>query len=239
MINLKLIVFIVIFLILNSTLSQSQTVRGDGVVIRENRNIPSFNKIQTGGVLNIFLSQGSIESIVVETDRNLINYVETYVKGEALIIKNKDDVEIKKKTKMNVYITLKDIKKMNIDGVGNVKCQTQLDLATLDLDNNGVGNIQLDLKCDRLKADINSVGGVTLSGRVREVSIDHNGVGNVEAFDLVANILKIHSNGVGNSEVNSEDELYIHLNGIGNVSYKGNAVLKELDIHGRGKVQKM
>lgn len=233
-------IFIAVLVIMAySGTSYGQTVEGDGDVIKETRSISSFSEIQIAGVLNVFLSQGNTEEIVVETDRNLMNYVDTYVSDNNLIIKNSDEIEIKKKTKMNIYVTLKDIKKIKIEGVGNVKTVNTLNITKLDLENSGVGNIQLDLNCDKLMADINSVGGVTLSGRVDEVSIDHNGVGNVKAFDLSAGVLKIQSNGVGNSEVNSENEIYLNLNGIGNITYKGSAIVKELNVNGRGKIQKM
>ncbi len=62
MINLKLVLIIITFFItINSTPSQSQTIKGDGVVIRENRNIPSFSKIQICGVLNGFLTQETLK----------------------------------------------------------------------------------------------------------------------------------------------------------------------------------
>lgn len=218
---------------------QAQDISGDGNVVRETRSIGSFDEIQTEGVISVYLKQGDYESVVVETDKNLQFYVQTFVKGNTLTIKNKDEADIEKSTKMNVYVTLKDIKKLEISGVGKIETENQLNLKDLTIDNSGVGSTILDLRCSKLKADINSVGNLTLKGEITNVSIDHNGVGNIKAEDLSAEILRIESNGVGNAEVNSSKEIYINLNGIGNVSYKGNAVVKEMNINGMGKVTKM
>ncbi len=233
---LSIILFITMLTSLNA---QAQEVRGDGNVIRESRSIGSFDRIKIEGIMNVYLSQGSTESVVVETDKNLQQYIVTKLRDNTLTVKNKDDVEVEKSTKMNVYVTLNDINELEISSVGKVESESQLKLNSLKIENSGVGSTKLDLNCNKLVVDFNSVGSLTLKGEITNVAIDHNGVGNIKAENLSAEILKIDNNGVGNAEVNSSKELYINLNGIGNVSYKGNAVIKEMNVNGMGKVTKM
>ncbi|MDZ4711835.1 MAG: head GIN domain-containing protein [bacterium] len=217
----------------------AQKVKGNGNIIKETKTVSPFTSIKMEGVLNVFLSQGTSENIIVEADQNLMSYIETYVIGSQLVINTKEEVEIKSSTKMNVYVTLVDINSIEISGVGNMITDSKLKLGNLTLVSSGVGDVVLNLDCSNLKADINSVGNVELTGTVRNVEIDNNGVGNVKAFDLMANVLKIQNNGVGNAEVNSAGEIYIDLNGIGNVSYKGDAIVKMLNVNGMGKVKKL
>ncbi len=235
----SLYLFLSFIILMSYVNAHAQKIKGNGDVVRETRSIGSFDGIITEGVINVYLSQGSYESIVVETDKNLQPYVETFVNDNSLVIKNKDEADMDKPTKMNVYVTLIDINKLETNGVGKIETQNQLNLEHLTFDNGGVGSAYLDLRCNKLIADVNSVGNLTLKGKITNVSIDHNGVGNIKAEDLSAEILRIESNGVGNAEVNSSKEIYINLNGIGNVSYKGNAVVKELNVNGMGKVTKM
>jgi len=217
----------------------AQTINGNGNVKEQSRTTGTFNSINVTGIVNVFLSQGETEKITVEADDNLLQYIVTKVKDNSLIIKTSEDVEIQKSAKMNVYVVLKSINELELNGVGNVKSESMLTLGNLDIDNNSVGNLDLNLSCIKLDMEINSVGNVTLTGSVQNVNIEQNGVGNLKAFDLSADILKISNNGVGNSEVNSDKEIYIELNGMGNVSYKGNAVIKEMDVNGFGKVNKL
>ncbi|MDQ3020276.1 MAG: DUF2807 domain-containing protein [Bacteroidota bacterium] len=239
--NLNTFIFslAVTIILLTSINSPAQEVKGNGNVVKETRTVPAFDKIEVNGVMNVFLNQSSAESIVVEADKNLQPYIETKVQDNKLIIGTKEDVEIEESTKLNVYVNLKNLTKLEMNGVGNVESQNQLKLSNLTIENNGVGNLKLNLDCEKLKADFNSVGSVTLSGKAGNASIDHNGVGNVKAFGLDADILRIQNNAVGNSEVTCNNEIYIDLNGIGNVSYKGNAVVKALNENGIGKVKKM
>lgn len=225
-------------LLFTSSVSHSQTIKGDGNVTKETRSISSFSKIEINSVMNVFLKQSNTESIVVETDKNILPYVETYVKDNTLKIEIKNKIELDGYEKLNVYVSLKDINNLGNNSVGNVRSENQLKLTSFTIENNSVGNLDLDLSCDNLNAEINSVGNVTFSGNAGKVNIENNSVGNLDAFDLTADILNIESNSVGNSNVNASGEIYIEANGVGNVTYKGNAVLKKSSESGMGKIRK-
>jgi Putative auto-transporter adhesin, head GIN domain len=218
---------------------QAQEVKGNGNVVKETRDVSSFDKIEVNGVMNVFLNQSGSESVVVESDQNLLSYIKTKVKGNILVIGTKEDIDIEKSTKLNVYVNLSNLTSLEMNGVGKVESQNQLKLSNLEINNNGVGNLKLDLDCDKLNAQINSVGSVTLTGNVNNAFIQHNGVGNLMAFDLSVDILKIESNAVGSAEVNAAREIYIDNNGVGNIIYKGSALLKSLNDNGIGKVKKL
>lgn len=233
--SLKLLILTLI--VMTASIASAQ-VRGNGNVTRETRSLSPFNSIEVDGVVNLILIQGDREYAEVEADKNLQPYISLKVSGDKLNISTNEDIDIEKTTKMNVYVTFKDIKSLDLNGVGNARSEGRLDLTSLNIENSGVGNIDIEMNGSTLKAQNNSVGNMIFSGNVNNVDIEHNGVGNIKAFDLTAGILKIESNAVGNAEVKSNDEIYITLNGIGNVSYKGNAVVKQMNVNGMGKVSK-
>jgi len=216
----------------------SQSIYGDGNVVKESRTVSSFDKIEINGVVNVYLKQGSSESAVIEADKNLVPYILTSVKNGTLTISTKEDFNLKKSTKLNVYVTLTNLTDLECNSVGNVKTESKLDLNNVNIENNSVGNIDLELDCNKLTLENNSVGNSTLSGNIDIGNIEHNGVGNIKAFDLKADVLTIESNAVGNAEVSSEREIYIELNGMGNINYKGAAAVKKLEKNGLGNIKK-
>ena len=230
---------LVLFVFFITAVTSAQSITGNGNVIRETRTVSPFNEIESDGVFNVYISQGSSENIVVEADDNIVPFITTISKNNKLKLSSKDEAEIKKSTKLNIYVTVKNIDKINFSGVGDLETEGKLNLTELKIDNSGVGNIKLEIDCDRLDIENNSVGNINLTGKADNVKIEHNGVGNVKAFDLTANTLKIESNAVGNAEVNSEKELYMDLNGMGNITYKGNAVIKSLNKNGLGDIKKL
>lgn len=216
----------------------AQKLKGEGDVTKETRSVASFDILENDGMVNITLIQADIESVIVEADRNLLPVIITKVKDNTLFISTKEGAEIEKSTKLNVYVSFRDLKKLELNSVGNLSSQNQLKFNNLEIENNSVGNIDLNLDCNKLNIESNSVGNTVLTGKVNDFKIELNSVGNLKAFDLVAQKLDIESNAVGNAEVNSQKEISISQNGMGNITYKGEAIVKKLEKSGLGNVRK-
>ncbi len=218
--------------------SSAQDIKGDGNVVKESRSVSSFSKIEMDDVINVFLTQAESESVIVESDKNIIPLISTNVKDDKLYITLKSGIKIEKVTKINVYVNIRNIDEIELNGVGNLKSTNKLELGNFKISSNSVGNTNLDLSCDNLELQNNSVGNTTLTGKAENVNIISNSVGNVNASGLTAQILTIHNNSVGNAEVKADKEIYISQSGIGNITYKGNAVVRKLDKSGIGNVRK-
>ena len=218
--------------------AQSKRVRGNGDVTTEVHDVESFSTLELAGVLNVYIEQGDKESVTVETDENLHEFVVIENRGNSLIIDTQKRISIKKKSKMNVYVTVRDIDRLEISGVGHVETSETLRLKDLDLRIKSVGNVKLDLEADNLNARLSSVGNVSLSGKIGKADIDNTGVGKLAAYDLHNEVLKLKAAGVGKTEVYASKELAIKSTGVGNVYYKGDAVITDLNVRGVGRVKK-
>lgn len=217
----------------------TQTKKGHDKVSEQVRSVSSFSELEVQGVFIIQLVQGDSEQVKIEAVEEMFRFVETMNEGNKLIVKLKkgnipDDI-----SKIKVVITLRDIKELDIENVGTLETLTPLKLKKLEVDIAGVGNSTLYLSCDDVSIDASLVGNLTLKGNANKLSIEHSAVGNLKAFDLIANYLTIEHSGAGNIDVNAEKELSINSSGIGNVNYKGNALIKEMNMSGIGKVKKI
>lgn len=217
----------------------SQKLKGNGNVIKKEIPIDSFKELYVKGMFNTFLTQSETESLMIEIDENLIDLILIENVNGRLLVEMEEGVEIKKLTKGNIYISLTDINRLDISGLGNVSCVNSLRLKKLNLKNSGLGKTSLDLYCQELDARISGLGGVVLKGEVSNVSIQFSGLGNLRAFDLVSQNLNLRRSGIGNVEVTAEQEITIRSSGIGNVRYKGDPVVKGLNVSGLGNVRKI
>jgi len=216
----------------------AEVVKGSGNVVLKERNIDSFTQLKVNGVFNLIVSQGEKESLTIEADDNLIDLIETQNDGNVLIIKQKKESNIKP-TKFNVYVTVKDLEKMETSSVGDMLTKTPLNLKVFELSSSCVGNIEFEINCEKFTAKIHSVGDLNLKGKANETTIINSSVGKISAFDFVSDNLILDNSGVGDVEVFAEKEISIESNGVGNVSYKGNAVVKNMKNKGVGKVKKV
>ena len=238
----KFLFIILIFLFVGcddmsvSTGDGSNKVKGNGKVTTEVREIGSFDEIILEGVFNVYLLQKEKESVRVETDENLLPFIVTEVENNVLTIKMKDNSEIEKMKKINIYITLVDINNLETKGVGLINCMGQLKLKNIDLSLNGVGATHLNLICDTLNVKSELVGSLHLIGEGESLKIKHSGIGSFEAFEFKAEGVNIESDGIGKVEVNASKELVVDAKGLGGVKYKGNPALKDIKNEGVGVV---
>ena len=211
--------------------------KGNGNVTTEQRTVSPFSSIKIGGVMNVYLTQGDTESVTVEIDENLQQYVTVRNDGNMLILDSKD--KFRKATKNNVYITLKNIDGLNIGGVGNIQTQTAIKSDRLKLGVGGVANLRLEVDCSALEADCNSVGKIELRGITSELTVKNSGVGSITTKELKAEKVSVINSGVGKVHVYASQELTINNSGVGNVTYEGDAVIQSVNNSGVGSIKKV
>lgn len=218
------------------TITNSFAQKNGRNVIKQERKVSSFSEIIIKGVYNIYLEQGSKESVIVEANEDLQEIITVENEGDALVLGWEKRKNVMKRKKMNIYITLKDINKLEVRGVGSLKTTTPITFKKLNLNIDGVGNTVLELKGDVLNGNINALGSLTLKGNVSEVDLNNSGIGSLSAFDLITKKLELNNSGIGKVEVHADETIDITSSGIGSVRYKGNAQDENINSSGLGKV---
>ncbi len=235
--NLLILGFLTMFLF-TDCIAFNRKVKGSGTVTTEKREVSPFDRIEIDGVFKVFLSQGDNESAEVEIDDNLQQYVVLKNEGRKLVLEIKDDINFSKTTKNNVYITVKNINELDIEGVCTVETQTPLKCADFSLEVNGVTNGNFEIYCDKLNADLDGVGNIKLRGEATELTVKKDGVGSFNSENMKAVKVNIRNSGVGSASVYASEELSMKNSGVGSITYSGDAVIKDLDSDGIGKIKK-
>ena len=71
---------------------QPRLIKGSGNVILEERDVSGFDQIVMAGAGQIIITQGDRESLSIETDDNLLEYISTEVTGDTLEIDFTKDI---------------------------------------------------------------------------------------------------------------------------------------------------
>jgi len=202
-------------------------IEGSGNVITRDITISSFNELEAGGVFDLRLKQGDREQVRIEADDNLQEYFTVKNEGSKLVIQMKKEVNIHSKKKMNVYVTFKNLKALDLRMVGSTYSDETLNFTDLRLDNQSVGSVKLSLSAKSLQMENESVGSVSLSGRADNAVIKSSSVGSIKAGEFVVKKMEIRNDGVGSAEVNATQELVVRDSFLGKVSNKGAAAIKK------------
>jgi hypothetical protein len=220
-------------------------VRGSGDVIVDDRAVSAFEKIQVSGVGRVIITQGSSESLSVETDDNLLEYIETEVKGDTLEIGFSKDTSfgvgggrkvLEPTEGFTFRIGVVDLTAVSLSGAAKVEVE-KLKTDQLDLQLSGAGDISVDdLNGDRLDVQISGAGDVTLAGKVQYQEVILEGLGRYQAEDLETEDATVTISGAGGATLWVTESLDVTISGAGDVKYYGSPVVTP-EISGVGRIQ--
>ena len=222
------VVAVAAMLLFNNGYAQRQSIEGSGNVVTKEIPVKPFDALSAGGVFNVILQQGSTEQVKIEAEDNLQSLFEVTNEGSTLHIRWKKDVNLKHAKKMNVYVTFKNLKSLNISSVGNVTAKGVLSFNDLSLENSSVGNVDLDLSTQKINVKNSSVGSLKLRGKADNAIIKSNSVGAIDASDFVVQVMDIQNDGVGGAQVNAVKELKVRDSFLGKVRNTGSAPTKKV-----------
>jgi len=194
---------------------------GSGNVTTRDVPVSSFSQLDVSGIFNLILAQGNKEDVKIEADDNLQELILVNAEGSALTVSMKKNVSIKTSKKMNVYITFKQLKGLDLRTVGNVTTTGTLNFDDLQLNNKSVGNVALKLSARSVNLENKSVGNLELEGKADNAVVKNKSVGNFRAAGFVVQTMDMDNNGIGNAEVNAEKSLKLKSSGFGKVRNKG------------------
>jgi len=225
-----------LFLITSCASEKDNGVKGEGSVVSIVKSVESFNRLKIEGVFNVFLNQDETEKVRIEAEQNILDLIQVHNDGKTLIIDYDTKGAVNKSENVNLYITIEDLKELDLEIVGNVKTKNSLDLSKFLLTNNSVGDIDFSLLSKKFTVINNSVGDLNLFGLVDKFTLDNNSVGNVNAYPLTAEKVIIENNSVGNIKVNATYSIDIENNGIGNITYNGNPEKRSIENNALGSI---
>jgi len=237
----KIPLLLIIAIIGTSAVAQYQhTLKPSGNVITRDVAVKPFTAIKANGLYELILTQGSTESVKVETDDNLQSLIEVSNDGNTLLIDEPKlrnngvnfesaDGERTKKQHFKIYVNFKSISSLDVQTIGNTHADGTLNFDALTINDRSVGSINLSLNAAKLTITNKGVGTITLSGKVDNAVITNSGVGSFKGEDLVVQTMHITNSGVGHAEVNVVKDLIVKDSFLGKVSNSGPAKTRKLD----------
>ena len=224
----------------NNEFYMGPTERGSGNMISQTRKVSGFNSISVDYPARVLISQGSVESLKVEAEDNVLPGLKTEVKNNDLRIFYKTDTGKRvNATKLVVItITVKDLKAVDFSSAGNLVIDG-LNTNNLDISLSGAGDIKVnDITTKRLNVNLSGAGSMSASGTADDLSLNISGFGDFNGRQLKGNSASVSISGAGGATVRAEKDLSVSISGAGSVSYYGSPALTK-QISGVGGVNQL
>ena len=124
-----------------------RTVYGNNKVVKKEREAGRFSGLRVSSGIDVYLRQTGEESIKVEADENLHEYIMTEIRDGVLNVYT--DANIREAEMKRVYVTMKDIRSLKTSSAGDIIGETPVKTDKLELSASSAGNIKLEVTCQR------------------------------------------------------------------------------------------
>lgn len=209
-----------------------------------------FKSIYVNSNYTVYLKQTNKQEVIVEAESDIYALTTVTVENGVLMInvERKPDTQnksvwakidnIKLNPVMKVWVSVKNINELQVNGLGKIVSENSLSAPALNLLVSGSGSMDLDLKGDFLKAEVSGSGKINLKGYATSIDAFVSGSGAIHAFNCTLDNAKVKVSGSGDCEVTVANSIEALVLGSGNIKHKGNTKTATKKIYGSGTVER-
>ena len=220
-----LLAFFAIIICTSVTHAQrGKKIKGNGNVVTVERQVGSYEAITVGGFYEVTLVKGAEGKITMTAEDNILEYIETEVRGSTLTIKSKDNMQLKPSLgeKVSITIPIKEIDAIRLSGSGKVSSSVTLESDNFKVHTSGSRNAELSIIANRITIISSGSSNITLGGSAKSLDITASGSSNLRAFELMSDTADIRSSGSSNIRIAVKDRIDLRSSGSSNIKYRGN-----------------
>lgn len=201
-----------------------ERIYGNGHVITKDQNVGSFTGVDVGGALEVHVKQDAAQSVKIEADENLIQYIEVYTSGSTLIIHPRQGFNLDPSREIIVYVSAPNYKSIEVSGASKVIGDNAIaGNDGLKLGASGASKIMIELSGGSVGGDVSGASEINLKGQVAKFDFQASGASHINAYDLATDEAIIDVSGASSMEITANKNLKAEASGASHVRYKGNA----------------
>jgi hypothetical protein len=219
--TIKLMLVFALIMVTATTEAQiRRTVYARGEVTTENRSAGNFHSLKVSTGIDVYLSQGERESIKVEADENLHEYIITEIRNGVLNVYTEANIRNAKSRK--VHVTMKEIRSITTSSAGDVLGTTPIVADILKLSTSSAGDINIEVKAREIDASTSSSGDITLRGSADKITGTTSSAGDIKALDFTVREAVLSASSAGDIKITVTERLKARASSAGDIRYSGN-----------------
>ena len=205
-----------------------ERINGDGHITTKEQNVASFTGVDVGGAIEVHVKQDAAQSVKIEADENLMQYIEVYTSGSTLNIHPRNGVNLDPSREIIVYVSAPAFKNIEVSGASKVIGDNAISGSEgLNLSASGASKVMMELSGGSVGGDVSGASEINLKGQVSKFDFQASGASHINAYDLVAEDAVVDVSGASGTEITANKNLKAEASGASHVRYKGNASVNE------------
>jgi hypothetical protein len=222
------------------TTAQAQKTINDANA--EKRTASRYHAIEVSGGIDLYLSYGDESVAVSASEIKYRDNIITEVKDGVLKIwydqkKNGINVEWGNR-KLKAYVSYKNLDKLNGSGGSDISVDGTIKASSFQLGISGGSDFEGKIEASDLSINASGGSDVNIAGSAKTLDLDLSGGSDLDGYELVTDICNLEASGGSDVNITVNKELTANASGSSDVSYKGNASIKEMKSSGSSSIKK-
>lgn len=200
----------------------------------------SFKSIIVSGGIELYLSQSDKESIAVSaSDEKYKADIKTVVENNVLkIYYEGENGWVKRNRHLRAYVSFTDLEKLEGSGASDIIVAGDIKVTTLLLKLSGASDFKGVVQVNALTMNLSGASDVNITGTASVVNIESSGASDVKAYGLETEVCTAKASGASDVNITVNKEMNAHASGASDISFKGSAVIKEMQSSGASSISK-
>jgi phage pi2 protein 07 len=235
----KILASIIVMSIVTTIIAQEKVVNDKNA---QKRSVQGFHGIKVSHGIDLYLSQGNTETVVVSaSDEDIRDRIKTEVENGILRIYFDNKGESWKfwsSRNLRAYVSVKNIDLLDASGGSDVSIDGTLKSNKLAMDISGGSDFKGKVDIGDLIIDQSGGSDIDISGRAGKLGISSSGGSDFDGYDLVSDICTVDASGGSDVNITANREIVASASGGSDVHYRGSAELKKKNSSGGSSVSK-
>ena len=202
----------------------------------------SFNAITVSDGVDLYLTQGNDESIAVSaSDNKFLERFKTEVENGTLKIyfesKGLTWLHTEKRN-LKAYVSLKTLEKLQASSGTSVLIKGVLKLSKLECFVTSGAHFSGEVNIGEMDVNQNSGSTFDITGKADNLKVEVSSGAIFKGYEFAVDFCEAKATSAGSVRIKVNKELAAKANSGGGIRYKGNAVIKDLNVNTGGSVKK-
>ncbi|MDC8003515.1 DUF2807 domain-containing protein [Aureisphaera galaxeae] len=213
---------------------------GNGNVQVEERPVDSnFDEVKGSAGLDVYLTQGDEDKIVVEADENLHELIETEIVNGELRIGVVSGQNIGRAKAKKVHVTYTSINSVSASSGSDVIGNSVIKSENMSLRSSSGADLEVEVVAKELRIDVSSGADIKVSGRASNLIAEASSGSDLKAKDLETKTCRANASSGAHIVVNVRDEINGRASSGGDIRYYGDPTAVSVKDGVSGSVRKM
>jgi len=202
----------------------------------------SFSAIHVSDGIELLLTQGGNESVAVSaSDNKYIERLKTEVSNGVLKIYYDNKAMVwnsNEKRKLKAYVSFKELEELKAGSGADVKCKSVLQLDNLKMDFSSGAQFNGEVAIQHLETNQGSGSEINATGKAEHLKADASSGAIFKGYDLSVNDCEAKASSGGEVRITVNKELAAKASSGGSIKYKGEGVIKDINVSSGGTVKR-